>query len=72
MKLQLLSLHPLDQSLDSIDRWLICEPGRQETIVLDLAVEFDALLTHGTHRCRAIPILPLSAGIRVAGQFVPI
>jgi hypothetical protein len=56
MKRQLLSLHPLNQFLDPINRWLICEPGRQETIVLDLAVEFDALVTYGAAlsggRCR--------------------
>jgi hypothetical protein len=48
MKRQLLSLHPLNQFLDPINRWLICKPGRQETMVLDLAVEFDALVTHGS------------------------
>jgi hypothetical protein len=53
MKRQLLSLHPLNQSLDPINRWLICEPGRQETMVLDLAVKFDALVTH-----RALPLQP--------------
>jgi hypothetical protein len=48
MERQLLSLHPLNQFLDAINRWLICYPGRQETMVLDLAVEFDALVTHGS------------------------
>jgi len=28
------------------DIWLICEPEHQETIVLDLLVDFDALVTH--------------------------
>jgi hypothetical protein len=48
MKRQLLSLHPLNQFLDPINRWLIRDAGRQETIVLDLPVEFDALVTHGS------------------------
>jgi hypothetical protein len=47
MKRDLLSLHLLDQSLDSIKHCLIGDAGRHETVMLDLAVEFGALLTHG-------------------------
>jgi hypothetical protein len=34
----LLSLYPLNQMLDRIKGWLICDPGRQRTVVLDFAV----------------------------------
>jgi hypothetical protein len=47
VKCCLLILHPLNQLFDPIKDWLICEPGRQQTVMLDLAVEFGALLTHG-------------------------
>ncbi len=34
----LLSLHPLNQMVDPIKGWLICDPGRHHTIMLDFAV----------------------------------
>jgi hypothetical protein len=34
---------PLYQFLDSIKHWRICDPGRQLLVMLDLAVDFDAL-----------------------------
>jgi hypothetical protein len=43
----LLGLHPLYQFLDPIKRSLIGNSGRHVLVMLDLAVEFDALLTHG-------------------------
>jgi hypothetical protein len=46
MKRQLLSLHPLNQSPDPINSWLIYEPGRQETMVLDFLIDLVALVTH--------------------------
>jgi hypothetical protein len=43
---RLLGNHPLYQFLDPIKHWLICDPGRHETVMLDLLVDLDALLTH--------------------------
>jgi hypothetical protein len=47
MKRELLSLHPLDQSLDPVDGLLIRDAGRHGTVMLDLLVDLNALLTHG-------------------------
>jgi hypothetical protein len=47
MKRQLLSLHPLNQFLDPIKHGVIGDSRRHETVMLDLAGEFDAL-THGS------------------------
>jgi hypothetical protein len=44
----LLSLHPLNQIFDPVKDWLICDPRRQQTVMLDLTVQFDALFTHGS------------------------
>jgi hypothetical protein len=46
VKHSLLSFHPLYQFLDPIKRRLIGDPGRHSLVIPDLAVEFDALLTH--------------------------
>jgi hypothetical protein len=47
MKSDLLSLHLLYQLLDPIKYWLIRDAGCQNTVMLDLTVEFDTLFTHG-------------------------
>jgi hypothetical protein len=39
-------LHPLYQLFDPIKRTLIGDPGGQGLVMLDLAVEFDTLVTH--------------------------
>jgi hypothetical protein len=49
MERSLLSLHPLNQFLDPIKHRLVGDAGRHVPVMLDLAVEFDALVTHGTH-----------------------
>jgi hypothetical protein len=49
MKCGLLSLHPFNQFLDPIKHGLIRDAGRHVLVMLDLAVEFVALVTHGTH-----------------------
>jgi len=46
VKCGLLSMHPLDQMFDPVKEWLICDPGRHETVMLDLLVDLNALLTH--------------------------
>jgi hypothetical protein len=46
MKHRLLSLDPLYQSLDRVKRRLIGGSGNHALVVLDLAVEFDAPVTH--------------------------
>jgi hypothetical protein len=46
VKVGLLCLHPLYQFFDPIKRSLIGDPGRQALVMLDLAVEFDTLVTH--------------------------
>ena len=46
VKCRLLCLRPLDQFPDSTEQSLIGESGRQTMVMLDLAVEFDAPLTH--------------------------
>jgi hypothetical protein len=46
MKRRLLSLHPLYQSLDRVKRRLIAGSEYHALVVLDLAVEFDAPVTH--------------------------
>ena len=46
MKGGFLRLHARYQSLDPIKGALIGDPGRQALVMLDLAVEFDALVTH--------------------------
>jgi hypothetical protein len=38
VKQQLLSLHPLNQLFDPIKDWLICDPRRQQTVMLDFTV----------------------------------
>jgi hypothetical protein len=38
VKRRLLSLHALNQMFDPIKDWLICDPGRQHTVMLDFAV----------------------------------
>ena len=38
VKCYLLSLHPLNQLVDPVKGWLICDPGRQHTVMLDFAV----------------------------------
>jgi hypothetical protein len=45
-KRSLFSVHPFYQFPDPIKPSLIRDPGRQALIMLDHAVEFDALLTH--------------------------
>jgi hypothetical protein len=50
VKRGLLRLHPLDQFLDPIEGALVCNRRRQALVMLDLAVEFDALVTHGNLR----------------------
>jgi hypothetical protein len=46
VKCGLLSLRPIDQFLDAIKESLIGESGRDAVEMLNLAVEFDALVTH--------------------------
>jgi hypothetical protein len=46
MKRGFLCLHPRYQFFDPIKGGLIGDPGRQALVMLDLAVEFDALVTH--------------------------
>jgi hypothetical protein len=53
VKCCLLGLHPLYQLLDPIKRSLIGNSGRHVLVMLDLAVEFDALVTHFQFRIRA-------------------
>jgi hypothetical protein len=57
MKCGLLGLHPLNQFLDPGKHSLIANSGRHALVMLDLVVEFDALLTHGTRRCRATRLI---------------
>jgi hypothetical protein len=40
------SLHPFNQLFDSFKGGLICEPRRQDTVMLDLLVDLNTLLTH--------------------------
>jgi hypothetical protein len=58
VKRGLLCLHSLYQFLDPINGTLICNRGRQALVMLDFAVEFDALVTHSNLRsnCGATPI----------------
>jgi hypothetical protein len=67
MERGLLTLHPFYQFLDPSKHSRIADSGRHALVMLDLAVKFDALLTHGTRRCQATPI---SHCKRVAGHFV--
>jgi hypothetical protein len=46
VKQRLLVLRPLYQFLDPIEQTLIGESGPQTLVMRDLAVEFDALVTH--------------------------
>jgi hypothetical protein len=46
VKRSLLVLRPLYQFLDPIEQTLIGESGRQTLVMRDLAVEFDAPVTH--------------------------
>jgi hypothetical protein len=46
VKCSLLDLRPLYQSPDPIEQSLIGESGRQTMVMLDLAVELDAPVTH--------------------------
>jgi hypothetical protein len=46
VKRDLPSLHPFNQLFDSIKGGLICEPGRQEMVMLDLLIDLNTLLTH--------------------------
>jgi hypothetical protein len=46
MELSLLGLHPLNQLFDSIKHSLVGDAGRHMLVMLDLAVEFDALVAH--------------------------
>jgi hypothetical protein len=46
VKRSLLDLRPLDQFLDPIEHSLIGNSGRYALVVRDLAVEFDAPVTH--------------------------
>jgi len=46
VKHSLLSFHPLDQFLDPIKHSLIGYSGRHALVMLDLAINFDALITH--------------------------
>jgi hypothetical protein len=46
VKRELLSLHPLNQFLNPIKQWLIGDAGRHDTVMVDLLVDLDALLTH--------------------------
>jgi hypothetical protein len=52
VKRDLLCLHLFNQLFDSIKGCLICEPGRQATIMLNLLVDLNALLTHSQFRNR--------------------
>jgi hypothetical protein len=47
VKCCLLILHPLCQFLDPIKHWLIRDAGRHVPVMLDLLVDFVALLAHG-------------------------
>ena len=46
VKYRLLGLRPGDQNLDPSDHSLIGVPRRDAAVMFDLAVEFDALVTH--------------------------
>src|ERR1700693_1120595 len=46
VKHSLLSFHPLYQFLDPIKRKLIGDLARQALVMLDLAINFDALIIH--------------------------
>jgi hypothetical protein len=46
VKRRLLGFRPLYQFPDPIEHSLIGDSGRHALVMLDLAVEFDALLTH--------------------------
>jgi hypothetical protein len=46
MKRGFLCLHPRYQFYDRIKGELICNPGRHALVMLDLAVELDALVAH--------------------------
>jgi hypothetical protein len=50
------SLHALHQTGNPIQRKLVLDPGQQETVALDLCVEFDTLFTRGGFRIRALAI----------------
>ncbi|HTF63569.1 MAG TPA: hypothetical protein VK638_12770, partial [Edaphobacter sp.] len=47
VKYVLLSLHPLNQFLDPVKKGLVGGVGRYNTVMLDLLVDLNALLTHG-------------------------
>jgi hypothetical protein len=47
VKRGLRSLHSLDQFLDPINRWLIGDSRRHDTIMVDLLIGLNALLAHG-------------------------
>ena len=46
VKRHLLGLRPFDQFLDPIEHSMIGDSGRHALVMRDLAVEFDALVTH--------------------------
>jgi len=73
MKRRLLGLHSLDQFLDPIKHSLISDSGRHALVMLNLAVEFDALVTHFSvpHPRVAVPVWLLLIRRR-SGRFVSI
>jgi hypothetical protein len=46
VKYRLLGLRPCDQNVDPSDHSLIGAPRRDAEVMRDLAIEFDALVTH--------------------------
>jgi hypothetical protein len=62
MERSLLGLHPLYQFLDPVECLLIRDAGRHVLVMLDLAVEFDALLTHCNFRIPYSRVLAVNIG----------
>jgi hypothetical protein len=69
MKRLLLRRHPLHQFLNPIERSLIGDPRPQTLVMLDLAVEFDAPVTHSDPPFLGREKRPLSL-LRLSGSFV--
>jgi hypothetical protein len=76
VKRRLLGLRPLDQFLDPIEHSLIGDSGRHALVMLDLAVEFDTLVTHFllvphfAHRSLAFKIGRLYKGGEAVDLFI--
>jgi hypothetical protein len=73
VKYVLLSLHPLNQFLDPVKKGLVGGVGRYDTVMLDLLVDLNALLAHGTpprsHRREATEhLLSYDGGVAVLFQ----